>query len=442
MSARRLWLLLAFLVAVGLPAVLLQVLCVGSSCDAGSSDAPRVPFCSLPEATRRLIANGYREGRSPDVLGITSGATVWSEAGGTGVRVPWPGARSASTAVPLVFAGVGVRPGVAVPDGVTLDRVAPTVAGILGFDRPFPEVRSGGPIPGVVSDADGPPRLVLLIAWKGVGGTELEAREGAWPFLASLFRDGAGTLVAASGSLPADPAAVLTTIGTGGLPSQHGITASLVRNDEGEVVPAFDEDAPVHVIATLADDLEAEDRRTLVALVGTDPSDRGLVGGGWHPDQDPVDTIIGGSGAASLAVRTLLGVGFGTDDVTDVVGVVMDGPVRALDRWTRAIARSADRATGGSVLVVVAGTGSPASDRLAIPSTDLIETVEEAVPGDAPVVAAAAAGGLFLDREALTRAEITGQVVADALVEVSGPEGERMMADAFQGFAVSFARYC
>jgi hypothetical protein len=30
----------------------------------------------------------------------------------------------------------------------------------------------------------------------------------------------------------------------------------------------------------------------------------------------------------------------------------------------------------------------------------------------------------------------------DAVLSATGPGGERMLADAFQGFAVSFARYC
>jgi hypothetical protein len=439
-SARRLIVLLAALVAIGMPAVLLQVLCVGSSCDAEISEPPRAPFCPLPETIKELIANGYREGRSADVLGVTDGTTVWSQAGG--VRVPWPSSGSARTTVPVVFYGAGVRTDAAVPRGVTLDRIAPTVARALGFERPFPEVRSGAPVDGLTYASPDPPRLVLLIAWKGVGTAELLALGEDWPFLSSLLRDGAGTVDAETGSLPVDPAAMLTTIGTGGLPSQHGITGSLVRNDEGEVVPAFSRGAPVQVIATLADDLEAADRRTLVGLVGTDPSDRGLVGGGWYPDQDPVDRIIGDSGAAPLAVRTLLGVGFGADEVPDLLGVVMDGPVGALDRRTRTIVRATERATDGSALVVLAGTGSPAADRHALPAAELVARVEAEVPGAEAVVAADVPGGLFLDQDALTRAGITGQVVADALLRVSTPEGERMFADAFQGFAVSFARYC
>jgi hypothetical protein len=42
----------------------------------------------------------------------------------------------------------------------------------------------------------------------------------------------------------------------------------------------------------------------------------------------------------------------------------------------------------------------------------------------------------------LTAQAITGQVVVDQLLAAETPEGESMFADAFQGFAVSFARYC
>jgi hypothetical protein len=38
--------------------------------------------------------------------------------------------------------------------------------------------------------------------------------------------------------------------------------------------------------------------------------------------------------------------------------------------------------------------------------------------------------------------QVTGQVAVDALLAAEDPDGGRMMADAFQGFAVSFARYC
>jgi Type I phosphodiesterase / nucleotide pyrophosphatase len=441
-TGRRLLVMLVVLGAIGIPAAVLTATCAGRSCDASGGEAVRVPFCPLPAALKDGIASGFREGRSPDVLGVAAGAPVYTDV--DGLRLSWPATgASADPRVPLVFAGAGVTQGASVPDGTTLDRVAPTVSDILGFERAHPEVRSGTSIAGV---ADGErPRLVLLIAWKGVGSADLEARMDDWPFLSSLLENGAGTLEGAAGSLPLDPAATLTTIGTGGLPSQHGITGSFVRNRMGEVVAAFatgDPFADGQIIATLADDLDHANPSTLVGLVATDERDRGIVGGHWYPGEDPVDSMIGDSATSPLSVKGHLTTGYGADDVPDVIGVVLDGRVRSMDRWTREIVTEAGRATSGSTVVVVAGTGSSETGRLAVPDKGLVDAVEEAVPGDAPPVAATVPGGLFLDQSVLHDEQVTGQVAVDALLAATGPDGERMLADAFQGFAVSFARYC
>ncbi|HEX5949868.1 MAG TPA: hypothetical protein VFZ96_02605, partial [Actinomycetota bacterium] len=63
-------------------------------------------------------------------------------------------------------------------------------------------------------------------------------------------------------------------------------------------------------------------------------------------------------------------------------------------------------------------------------------------PGSRPVVAAEVTGGLFLDQTVLTEQAVTGQAVVDTLLDAETSDGETMFADAFQGFAVSFARYC
>jgi hypothetical protein len=438
-TRRRILLMFVVLTAIGIPAAVLTATCAGRSCDASGGEAVRVPFCPLPAALKDEIVNGFRQGRSPDVLGVAAGAPVYTDV--DGLRTPWP-ATGASTEprVPMVFAGTGVTQGASLPDGATLDRVAPTVSDVLGFERDHPEVRSGTSIAGI---ADGErPRLVLLIAWKGVGSSELEAQPGDWPFLSSLLEDGAGTLEGAAGSLPLDPAATLTTIGTGGLPSQHGITGSFVRNGGGAVVQAYASDAPVQIIATLADDLDHANPSTLIGLVADDERDRGIVGGDWYPGEDSVDSVIGDSATSPLSVQAHLTTGYGADEVPDVIGVVLDGRVRSMDRWTREIVTEADRATSGSTLVVVAGTGSSETDRLAVPDEGLVDAVDEAVPGDAPAVAATVPGGLFLDQAVLRDEQVTGQIAVDALLAATWPEGERMLADAFQGFAVSFARYC
>jgi hypothetical protein len=437
-TGRRLLVMLVVLAAIGIPAAVLTATCAGRSCDASGGEVLRVPFCPLPAALKDGIANGFREGRSPDVLSVAAGTPVYTDV--AGLRTPWPATTFTDPRVPIVFAGAGVTQGASVPDGTSLDRVAPTVSDVLGFERAFPEVRSGTTIAGI---ADGErPHLVLLIAWKGVGSSELEARPGDWPFLASLLEDGAGNLQGATGSLPLDPAATLTTIGTGGLPSQHGITGSFVRNGKGAVVQAYAPDAPVQIIATLADDLDHADPSTLVGLVADDERDRGIVGGDWYPGEDPVDSVIGDSATAPLSVEVHLTTGYGADDVSDVIGVVLDGRVRSMDRWTREIVTEAQRATGESTLVVVAGTGSAEASRLAVPDDELVAAVEDAVPGSEPAVAATVPGGLFLDQTVLRREQVTGQVAVDAMLSAVGPDGERMLADAFQGFAVSFARYC
>jgi hypothetical protein len=434
--------MLVALAAIGIPAAVLTATCAGRSCDASGDETMRVPFCPLSRDLKVGIENGFREGRSPDVLGVADGTPVYTDVDGQ--RMPWPATGTfTDPRVPIVFAGAGVASDTSVPDGTTLDRVAPTVSDILGFERDHPEVRSGTAVAGVANGER--PRLVLLVGWKGVGSFELETHPQDWPFLSSMLDEGAGTLQGETGSLPIDPAATLTTVGTGGLPSQHGITGSFIRDGQGGVVEAFRPGLPVEdrqIIATLADDLDDANHSTLVGLVATDERDRGVVGGGWYPAEDPVDVVLGDSAAAPLAVEVHLTTGYGADDVPDVIGVVLEGRVRAMDRWTREIVAEAERATSGATLVVVTGTGSSQANRLAVPDRELVDAVEDAVPGDAPAVAATVAGGVFLDQTVLREEQVTGQVAVDAMLSATGPGGERMLADAFQGFAVSFARYC
>ncbi|HEX9124507.1 MAG TPA: hypothetical protein VF984_14300 [Actinomycetota bacterium] len=442
MFGRRLLILLVLLGLLAIPAGALRAACVGRSC-AVEVGSVRVPFCPLPAALRADLVAGFREGRSPDVLAVARTPTVRGATRDPGVAPPWPFLTTRpDTSVPIVFAGTGVDPAAVVPGGTGLDQIAPTLADVIGFRRPHPEVRAGVAVRGVADGAH--PRLILEIAWKGVGRADLRSAPDAWPFLSSLLRTGAGTLDGTTGSLPLDPTATLTTIGTGGLPSQHGITGTLVRDKRGKVVTAWGRGSPLSVIATLPDDLDQrENQASKIGLVATDPSDRGLTGGNWYLGHDH-DAFVTASGPGAVtAASGLLASGFGRDRVPDVLAVVLDGSIRSMDLRTRQIVVAAREASAGSVVVAVAGSGSAAAHRGAdVRVADVVAKVETAVPGDIDVVTGAVPGGLFLNQDALTSLGITGQAAVQALLDVEAPDGSKLFDDAFQGFAVSFARYC
>jgi hypothetical protein len=426
--------------AVAAPAAALRAMCVGRSCLREEPARTRVPFCSLPGELRDLLAAGFRDGRGPHLMAVAGTTPVRGATGVKGLPVPWPQATPDEPgALPLVFAGEGVRAEAKVPDGTVLDAVAPTIADAIGLHRPHPGVRSGQAIPGV-TDRSERPRLVLEVVLKGVGTTDLRADPAAWPTLRGIIEDHPGTLRATVGSLPLDPAAVLTTIGTGGLPRDHGITGTLVRNDRGTVVRAWSEASPFSVIAALGDDIdELLDEEPKVGAVVTEVADRGVVGGTWYVDGDRDDLAIEPRPARQVeAVDRLLAGGYGRDDVPDLLAVVMRGSVNAMDRSLRLVVAAAEAATDGRVLVVVSATGPVEPD--GIPASTVEHEVEKQLGTD--VIEASATGGFFVDQEVLASTGRSDDSLVRALRSLRGPDGERLLADVFPQVAVTFARYC
>ncbi len=436
---RRLLFVVLVALAVGIPAVVLRAFCVGKSCREVTTPDTRVPYCSLSPDLRGLIASGFRDGRSPNVLAVAGEQGV---RGSTEVpQAAWPSLDTGEGgSVPLVFAGTGTAPDATVPSGTTLDAVAPTVADIIGLHRPHPGVRSGTSVTGV---ADGEaPRLVLLVAWKGVGTDELEEAPNSWPQLAGLANHGAATQEARPGSLPVDPAAVLTSIGTGALPRDHGITGTLVRNERGSLVKAWGPEAPFSVIAALGDDLDDRlGQRPRVGVVGSAPSDRGLIGSDWYVEHDEDDAVLASTTREqSEAATRLLASGYGQDDVPDLLAVALDGDVGAMDDALGEIVRAADRITDNRVLVVVTATGSTQAPAGAI-SADVAERDVEARLG-VDAVEATAVGGMFLDQDVLASSGLSVDRVVTAYREVRAADGSQAFADVFPSIAVTFARYC
>jgi len=444
-TARRAALVLGVAAALAAPAVVLRALCAGSACERPTAASTRVPFCSLPPGLRAQLEAGFRDGRSPDLLAVTGPQPV---EGSTQFRRPsstpaWPSTvRPEPEEVPVVFWGAGVDPG-PIEGAHTLADVAPTLAAVIGLDRPHPGVRSGTEIPGVAAGTD-PPRLVLEIILEGVGTDDLERNAlHRWANLRRLMDQGAATTSALTGSLPLDPAATMATIGTGGLASEHGITGTLLRNEEGQLVEAWGPGAPFSVIATLADDLdELNQQEPLIGLVSGNVSDRGLIGGNWYLENDRDDlfgTISGHELESFDAVLTHKL--YGADQVTDIIVVVLRDPsVPYAAGAVTELIEMARQAAGDDLTVVVAGTGSPPRAGEPVGAASVEADIETVVGGD--VVEATAVGGLFLDQEAMAEAGLTRDEVLRALIDMEAPGGAPLFADAFSSVAVSLARYC
>jgi hypothetical protein len=446
-STRRLLVLLLVLMVVGVPAAAMSVACLGNSCPPPVVPV-KAPFCGLSQGLRTLVENGYLEGRSPEVFAATreAGAVTGTSAPGSSgaglPATPWPSASSVSaTQVPIAFYGAGVRRGASVPPGTQLDQIAPTVATMIGLRRPHPEVRSGKAVPGIVKTGSVRPSLILLIAWKNVGSADTSHAPSG---LAALIRGGAGTLQGATGSLPVDSAAALTTIGTGGVPSDHGITGTLLRSDNGTLVSAWGKGAPLSVIASLGDDMWNQ-TRAKVALVESSTTDRGLVGGGWYLGEPATDIVHAGSASqATASVSHLIDSGLGLGPVPDLLGVALSGGVGKMDAATTKIVSQAEAATHGRTLVVVAGTGSTSGAPTGpgtLPAAGVMQQVERAV-GAPDAVQAAVPGGLFLNDSVMTARSISGGRFVQALAGVKAPDGKQVMSQTWPAFSISFARYC
>ncbi len=424
---------------LAIPAAVLRLYCVGASCHKSASVASAVPFCSLPSKVRTLIGNGFRTGRSADILTVTGppGVEGGTDLAANATDVPWATLATAGTMVPLSFGGTGVSPG-PIQGAVGLDDVAATEAAILGLSRPHANVRSGTALPGV---ADGThPRLLLEIVITGISSADL----GDWPHLNSAMQSGASTAMASTGSMPVDPAAVLTTIGTGGLPYQHGMTGTAIRNDKGGVTAAWAQHSPVSVIATLGDDLDhAFDEKPRIGLVAPQPGDRGAIGGNWYlgSDRDDVDTGEADAANALRQVSHWLDGGYGADDVPDLLVAVLNGDDRTADTAIPRLVSMARKASGGSLAVVMTATGASAAPG-SLPAHKVAARVQRSVATSGPLIAAADPQGLFLNQHTVAQEKVSEDAVLKALENMDGPAGKPLMDQVFPALAVSFERYC
>lgn len=442
--------MLSIALVVAIPAGILRAGCVGDTCkERAVRDSAQAPFCSLPRLLRDEIAAGFREGRSPEILGVAakSGLTGpvgprWRDASGDRT-VAWPAMRSASGPVPagvaLAMGGAGISQG-GIPAGATLVDVAPTIAEAIGLVRPHPEVRTGSAWSDLVNGE--PPSLVLEIVWKGAGGE-------AWataPF-SEVAAVGAGHERLILGSQPADPAALLATLGSGALPSEHGITGTYTRAEDGSLVEAWTDRALGSVVAMLADDLDEQSPASTTALIGDAPGDLGLVGSDWYLSGDKDRVMLeAGAGPADQARKAKellrrIGQGSRPDGMADLLAVTLHGSTAEMESATEVIMKAAGKLAPDDVLFVLASL--PGEDRPdeGAGSSSMVATEIESALG-APVVEAVAGGGFFLDQSVIANEGIAEDAILAAMDDVRAPDGAKLLADRFSGAAVTFARYC
>ena len=145
-----------------------------------------------------------------------------------------------------------------------------------------------------------------------------------------------------------------------------------------------------------------------------------------------------GPGDPVTAVARLIATGYGTDDTTDILGVVLNGAIDRMDRQTAAIVAAVQQRVPDATFVLTT-TGS-ANGSLDTHPPDVASSVDRAV--GAPVVSATVPGGLFLDQQVMAAKDITSDDVVRAMDALKSPFGTPLFADAYPGFAVSFSRYC
>lgn len=427
-SSRRGWLFAFLVLVLGFPAVTLRALCVGVDCDAAEASGERQPFCDLPGTVRAGLTAGYYDDRSADVIAVAASNSHVRAAGAL-----WPALSDVQTAVPIVLSGKGFREDVEIPGTPSLDQIAPTIAASMGLERPHPDVRSGRPMSEAIGE--GVPSLTVLMVAEGISAAEARRMTS----VQGLAAQGAASFDGRIGSLPVEPAAALTTIGTGASPAQHGITGVLVRDAQGELVEAWGPRSPSNVVATLGDHMdELSSQRAEIGLIGSVPRDRGLIGGRWYPDGDRDVTLFlpaEASRIARSAASALRDHRWGSDRIPDLLAVVLRGHAGEVDDAIERIVAAA-RAEIGNVSFVFTAIGSEPRVR-SIRARDLIRNRLD----DSRLIEAASGAGLYLNQEAMADLQASDNDVVSQMHGWRTSEGP-LLLDVFPARAVVLGRYC
>lgn len=239
--------------------------------------------CALPDKELEIIANGYFEGRSPEITIVPKAPNFFGSFTANSHSGPWDYVQR----IPVIFYGPGYikAQGEISPDRpVSAADIAPTIADLIGME--WPDDRGSSSLTdALVPEAErpAPPKLVLTVAWDGGGRDVLQQWPKDWPNLKRMVRDGTSFPQAIAGSSPSVTPAIHATIGTGTFPNQHGIVDIPLRVD-GEIVGSWPKARPSYLaVPSLADLFDrANDNEPLVGMIGDHGWHLGMIGHGSY----------------------------------------------------------------------------------------------------------------------------------------------------------------
>ena len=230
--------------------------------------------------------------------------------------------------------------------GSGLDRIAPTIAGLIGYDALTP--RSGA--------ARRSRRRSVRADPRARGRDSSGGCRERWHSTPPDFAGSAAMTSTTRGRSPCGndrlasgrPAAILTTIGTGGLPltARHRWN----RDPRSERSAASRRGARPY--------RRPSSRRSPTIGTTPRPSGRGsawwharltiavLIGGTWYLDHDRDDLLIG-TGRSRSRSDEAHPAGYGVDPTTDMLGVVLSGTPQRMDRDTGRIVTAVHAARAG-----------------------------------------------------------------------------------------------
>ena len=220
--------------------------------------------CAMPKDELVRVWRGLYPGRSVDLSMVAQAPNYIGTFDLNSHTGPWDYLQE----VPLVFYGPRYIKPLGTRDGLeNITSVYPTVGELTEVDL---GERDGRAFSEILEQMDAPPKLILTIAWDGVGRNVLERWPDSWPNLARMEREGVSFIDATVGSSPSQTPTVHATLGTGTFPRAHGITSINQRVESGSVEEVFlERDMSDLEESTYADDIDlALDNAPRVGVLG------------------------------------------------------------------------------------------------------------------------------------------------------------------------------